>query len=119
MDINKIKKPDNVSDISKQPEVPEHSMGMDETTNQLIIKVDSGKFMDTVFEYMQDWFVDENGVLNYNAMARALVINGITRDPINTTLEEKEAFRNEVATPILLHTIKSLTEAVKQNNENQ
>ena len=52
-------------------------------------------------------------------MARSLVINGITRDPINTTLEEKEAFRNEVATPILLHTIKSLTEVVKQNNENQ
>lgn len=119
MDITKIKKPDNVSDISKQFEVPEHSMGMDEITNQLIIKVDSGKFMDTVFEYMQDWFVDENGVLNYNAMARSLVINGITRDPINTTLEEKEAFRNEVATPILLHTIKSLTEVVKQNNENQ
>ena len=69
MDINKIKKPDNVSDISKQPEVPEHSMGMDEITNQLIIKVDSGKFMDSVFEYMQVWFVDENGVLYYIAMA--------------------------------------------------
>ena len=80
MDITKIKKPDNVSDISKQLEVPEHSMGMDETTNQLIIKVDSGKFMDTIFEYIQDWFVDENGVLrNFTLPSFKTILGSILR----------------------------------------
>lgn len=110
MELKKpIEKPEN-----KQMTVPEHSMGIDPNTNKLLIKVDDGKFMDTIYEYADDWFVDNQGVLNYNTMVKDLIINGLTREPVNTTIEDKESFRNEVATPILLHIIKSINEVMKE-----
>ena len=106
MELKKpIEKPEN-----KKITVPEHSMGIDPNTNKLLIKVDDGKFMDTIYEYADDWFVDNQGVLNYNTMVKDLIINGLTREPVNTTIEDKESFRNEVATPILLNIIKQMSE---------
>ena len=110
MELKKpIEKPEN-----KQMTVPEHSMGIDPNTNKLLIKVDDGKFMDTIYEYADDWFVDNQGVLNYNTMVKDLIINGLAREPVNTTIEDKESFRNEVATPILLHIIKSINEVMNE-----
>lgn len=126
-----IKKPptDNVTDDTNSERssvrpiyVPEHSIAVDELTNQIIIKVDDGKFMDSVFEYTNDWYVDENNVLNYNALSRRLVINGIERDPVQVTLEQKKEFRDVVATPVLHHVIMMLqqqedTDTAKENND--
>ena len=49
----KLKKPEErQTDSFDYSKVPEHSMGIDGNTGNILIKVDSGKYSDSIFEYI-------------------------------------------------------------------
>lgn len=94
-------------------EVPEHSMGIDPMSNRLQVKVDSGKFMDTVYEYTE-WKTLEDGTIGYDCWIQSLVINGLSLNTNQMTIEQSQEFQDYVATPIFKHIIASIVEFEKE-----
>lgn len=94
-------------------DVPEHSMGIDPLSGRLQIKVDSGKFMDTVYEYTE-WKTLEDGTIGYNCWIQSLMINGLSLNTNQMTIEQSQEFQDYVATPIFKHIIASIVEFEKE-----
>lgn len=94
-------------------EVPEHSMGIDPMSNRLQVKVDSGKFMDTVYEYTE-WKTLEDGTIGYDCWIQSLVINGLSLNTNQMAIEQSQEFQDYVATPIFKHIIASIVEFEKE-----
>lgn len=95
-------------------EVPEHSMGIDPMSNRLQIKVDSGKFMDTVYEYTE-WKTLEDGTnIGYDCWIQSLFINGLSLYTNQMTIEQSQEFQDYVATPIFKHILASIVEFEKE-----
>lgn len=94
-------------------EVPEHSMGIDPMSNRLQIKVDSGKFMDTVYEYTE-WKTLEDGNIGYDCWIQSLFINGLSLNTNQMTIEQSQEFQDYVATPIFKHILASIVEFEKE-----
>ena len=90
-------------------EVPEHSMGIDPMSNRLQIKVDSGKFMDTVYEYTE-WKTLEDGNIGYDCWIQSLFINGLSLNTNQMTIEQSQEFQDYVATPIFKHILAFIVE---------
>lgn len=81
-------------------EAPEFSMG--EGVHGLQFKIDSGKFMDSVFMF-EGMQVDSNGVANYTIRVLTLIVNGILRDETEIRIRDEhiiQEFYNKVTTPI-------------------
>lgn len=94
-------------------EVPEHSMGIDPMSNRLQIKVDSGKFIDTVYEYTE-WKTLEDGNIGYDCWVRSLFINGLSLNTNQMTIDQSQEFQDYVATPIFKHILASIVEFEKE-----
>lgn len=99
-------------------EVPEHSMGIDPVTNRLQVKVDSGRFMDTVFEYTE-WTTLESGDLGYNCWIQSLFISGISMNVQQMTIEQAQDFQDYVATPIFKHILANIVALNQQQNQQE
>lgn len=100
-------------------EVPEHSMGIDPKTKRLVIRVDSGKFMDTVFEYTQ-WEKDsETGFLKYDSWIQSLMISGISMNTNQMSIEQAQEFQDYVATPIFKHIIAHIAHAQQAEQDQE
>ena len=97
-------------------EVPEHSMGIDPMSNRLQIKVDSGKFMDTVYEYTE-WKTLEDDNIGYDCWIQSLFINGLSLNTNQMTIEQSQEFQDYVATPIFKHILASIVEFEKEKIE--
>ena len=98
-------------------EVPEHSMGIDPMSNRLQIKVDSGKFMDTVYEYTE-WKTLEDGInIGYDCWIQSLFINGLSLNTNQMTIAQSQEFQDYVATPIFKHILASIVEFEKEKIE--
>jgi hypothetical protein len=97
-------------------EVPEHSMGIDPMSNRLQIKADSGKFMDTVYEYTE-WKTLEDGNIGYDCWIQSLFINGLSLNTNQMTIEQSQEFQDYVATPIFKHILASIVEFEKEKIE--
>lgn len=95
-----------MNDAVKENQIPEFSIAED--NGQLIIRVDSGRFMDTVF-----WFVETDAGLRYNFSA--FVSNGVQRDPAFESTETFQEFTNKVAIPIMTGLQKLYTMEPDQN----
>lgn len=98
-------------------DVPEHSMGIDPLSNRLQIRVDSGKFMDTVFEYTE-WKTLEDGSIGYDCWIQTLMISGLSLNTNQMTIEQSQEFQDYVATPIFKHIISSIVEFEKEKIKN-
>ena len=94
-------------------EVPEHSMGIDPMSNRLQIKVDSGKFMDTVYEYTE-WKTLDDDNIGYDCWIQSLHINGLSLNSNQMTIEQSQEFQDYVATPIFKHILESIVEFEKE-----
>lgn len=94
-------------------EVPEHSMGIDPMSNRLQIKVDSGKFMDTVYEYTE-WKTLEDDNIGYDCWIQSLCINGLSLNTNQMTIDQSQEFQDYVATPIFKHILASIVEFEKE-----
>lgn len=91
-------------------EAPDFSIA--ENDGKLQIRVDSGKFMDSVFIFESfDLVEDESGAKTISAPTRILsmVANGVLRDKVQVEHQSPELideFDNTVATPIAIAVIK-------------
>lgn len=94
-------------------EVPEHSMGIDPMSKRLQIKVDSGKFMDTVYEYTE-WKTLEDDNIGYDCWIQSLCINGLSLNTNQMTIDQSQEFQDYVATPIFKHILASIVEFEKE-----
>ena len=98
-------------------EVPEHSMGIDPMSNRLQIKVDSGKFMDTVYEYTE-WKTLEDGTnIGYDCGIQLLFISGLSLNTNQMTIAQSQEFQDYVATPIFKHILASIVEFEKEKTK--
>lgn len=95
-------------------EVPEHSMGIDPMSNRLQIKVDSGKFMDTVYEYTEWKTLEDGANIGYDCWIQSLFINGLSLNTNQMTIEQSQEFQDYVATPIFKHILASIVEFEKE-----
>lgn len=91
-------------------EAPDYSIA--ENDGKLQIKVDSGKFMDSVFVFESfDLVEDEHGAKSISAPTRILsmIVNGLLRDKMQVEHQFPELideFDNGVAAPIAIAIIK-------------
>lgn len=91
-------------------EAPDYSIA--ENDGKLQIKVDSGKFMDSVFIFESfDLVQDENGAKSISAPTRimSMIVNGVLRDKMQVEHQFPELiseFDNGVAAPIAIAVIK-------------
>ncbi len=106
----KLKKPEErQTDSFDYSKVPEHSMGIDGNTGNILIKVDSGKYSDSIFEYIDTSnSVPKDGILEYNAAIRVFIKNGVEYNANHLVPDDHEDFKNLVTTPILLNMVKSI-----------
>lgn len=69
---------------------------------QLLFRVDSGKYLDSVFRYGTIGFNEETRNIQYTVEFSVLVVNGVQRDvQSGTSIDVVQQFYDEVATPIL------------------
>lgn len=88
---------------------PEYSLGEDAVGN-LMIRVDTGTFMDSTFSYgkiIPVPTVDGRSMLDYNIVFHQFIVNGLLKDPAAFPVEV-EKFQDDVATPVLVHIYKSM-----------
>ena len=76
------------------------------TSKDGLIKINEGKFTDTIYEYKD---VDvEDGVLKYNADIQKLYVDGEDKSTSFSEYDEA-AFLNTVATPILTRVLEDIS----------
>lgn len=91
-----------------QNEIPEFSYG--EQGGQVLWRVDSGKFLDSVYSYSNLQYNPTSKALEYEVSYSTLVVNGVTRAIDYWTTEEHEEFCSKVATPIATY-LQEMTKA--------
>lgn len=83
-----------------EPEIPQFSAGLDPSSNKLVIKIDSGRFMDSTYSY-ENIELDDDKNLNYNIMIRSLTHSGIELPPAEYNSDKAKELLNVEALLIL------------------
>lgn len=98
--------------MTQQIEAPDFSVGEDPAN--LLIRVDSGKYMETVYGYGEMVYNESTKTLDYTVHISPLVVNGIQRDVGAMLPVEIEDFYKVVATPIIEDLRRELLETTPQ-----
>lgn len=98
--------------MTQQIEAPDFSVGEDPAN--LLIRVDSGKYMETVYGYGEMVYNETSKMLDYSVHISPLIVNGIQREVDKMLPEELAEFYSTVATPIIEDLRRELLETTPQ-----
>lgn len=116
VNLSNFKPADSTTVKPNRPPPPEHSIGLNPNTSLIQIKVDSGKFMDTVFTYTDTEYDETTKQINYSCWIDNLIISGIHLNTEQMTVEQAKEFQDTVSTPVFEHMIQNIV-AMKVESE--
>lgn len=98
----------NPNELVEPPETPAYSIG--ENDGRIQVKVDGGKFMDSIYVYKEFTLKEEDGKKSIFVPTDVLsmVVNGVSRDAMqleHQTPDIMDEFDATVATPIAIELI--------------